>query len=311
MRARCVAAALACALAGGVTLHGGQTPAAQAPSTSSGQAFRASADVVSVEVSVRRDKRSVTGLTASDFTVLDNGVAQQIDTVSYERLPIDVTVALDVSASVTGPVLEQLRRSVRQLQPDLGSRDRLKLVAFNMRVQRLVDFHAAGSVSDAALASLPAAGSSAIFDTLAVALAGASTAGRRHLIIVFTDGKDNASVTDPESLLEIASHSTPTVAAVLASSTPEQTASTFAPLPFIQIRDLYDRLARETGGAVVYTRADEDLSSTFRRVLSEFRSSYVLYFTPRGVERTGFHTLDVTVAQPGVDVRARRGYAWR
>jgi VWFA-related protein len=307
MTPRLVVTGLVFALAAGATLHGVQTPTAQGP----GQAFRASADVVSVEVSVRRDKRSVTGLTAPDFTVLDNGVPQQIDTISYERLPIDVTVALDVSASVTGPVLDQLRRSVRQLQPDLGPRDRLKLVAFNMRVQRLVDFHAAGSVNDAALASLPAAGSSAIFDTLAVALAGASTAGRRHLIIVFTDGKDSASVTDPEGLLEIASHSTPTVAAVLASIAPDQAASTFAPLPFIEIRDLYDRLARETGGAVVYTRADEDLSSTFRRVLSEFRSSYVLYFAPRGVERSGFHTLDVNVKQPGVEVRARRGYSWR
>jgi VWFA-related protein len=309
MTRRFVPAALVCALLAGVTLHGArqQASAAQDPQRS----FRSAADAVSVEVSVRRDKRSVAGLTAADFDVLDNGVAQKIDTVSYERLPIDVTVALDVSASVTGPVLEQLRRSVRQLQPDLGPRDRLKLVAFNMRVQRLVDFHAAGSISDAALASLPASGSSAIFDTLAVALAGGSSSGRRHLIIVFTDGKDSASVTDPEGLLETARRSTPTVAAVLASTIPEQPASTFAPVPFVDVRDLYDRLARETGGAVVYTRADEDLSSTFRRVLSEFRSSYVLYFSPHGVEPSGFHTLDVKVKQPGLEVRARRGYAWR
>lgn len=309
MTPRFVPAALVCALLAGVALHGGspQAPAAQDPQRS----FRSNADVVSVEVSVRRDRRSVVGLTAADFEVLDNGVAQQIETISYERLPIDVTVALDVSASVTGPVLEQLRRSVRQLQPDLGPRDRLKLMAFNMRVQRLVDFHPAGSVGDNALASLPAAGSSAIFDTLAVALGGASSAGRRHLIIVFTDGKDSASVTDPEGLLEMARRSTPTVAAVLASSTPEQPASTFAPVPFIDVRDLYDRLARETGGTVVFTRAGEDLSSTFRRVLSEFRSSYVLYFSPRGVDPSGFHTLDVKVRQAGAEVRARRGYAGR
>ena len=317
MTARFIPAGLICAMAAGVTLHGAwqQAPAVQdpqrSPSTGSGQAFRSTADVVSVEVSVRRDKRSVVGLTAADFDVLDNGVAQQIDTISYERLPIDVTVALDVSASVTGPVLEQLRRSVRQLQPDLGARDRLKLVAFNMRVQRLVDFHAPGSVSDSALASLPPSGSSAIFDTLAVALGGAPSSGRRHLIIVFTDGKDSASVTNPEGLLEMARRSTPTIAAVLATSTPEQPASTFAPVPFVDVRDLYDRLARETGGTVVYTRADEDLSSTFRRVLSEFRSSYVLYFSPRGVDPSGFHTLDVKVKQAGVEVRARRGYSWR
>jgi hypothetical protein len=46
-------------------------------------------------------------------------------------------------------------------------------------------------------------------------------------------------------------------------------------------------------------------------MLQEFRSSYVLYFTPRGVERSGAHTLEVRVKRPGVDVRARRGYVWK
>ena len=309
----------------GITLYGAvpQSPAAQdqprspstgsgqAPSTSSGQAFRSTADVVTVEVSVRRDKRAVVGLAPADFEVLDNGVAQQIDTLSYERLPIDVTIALDVSASVTGAVLDQLRRSVRQLQSDLGPRDRLKLVAFNMRVLRLLDFRAPGAANDAAFASLPAAGSSAIFDTLAVALSGAPSSGRRHLIIVFTDGKDSASISAPDVLFDVARRSTPTVAVVLASTIPDQPASTFGPSPFVTIRDLYDRLARETGGVVVSTRSDEDLGGTFRSVLSEFRASYVLYFAPRGVETGGVHALDVKVRQRGVEVRSRRSYVWR
>ena len=180
-----------------------------------------------------------------------------------------------------------------------------------MRVLRLMDFRAPAPSGDAALASLPAAGSSAIFDTLAVALTGAASAGRRHLIIVFTDGKDSASVTDPDVLFDVARRSTPTVAVVLASTTPDQPASPFGPSPSVPIRDVYDRLARETGGVVVYTRPDDELGATFRRVLSEFRASYVLYFTPRGVEPTGIHSLEVRVKQPGVDVRSRRGYAWR
>jgi len=284
-----------------------QTTAAQEPP----RTFRATADVVSVEVSVRRDKRSVVGLVAADFDVLDNGVPQQIDTVSYERLPIDVTIALDVSASVTGPVLEQLRRSVRQLQTDLGARDRLKLIAFNMRVLRLMDFRPSSPANDVALASLPAAGSSAIFDTLAVTLTAAPSAGRRQLIIVFTDGKDSASITDADLLIDVARRSTPTIAVVLASAAPEEPASTFGRVPFPAIRELYDRVATETGGAVVYTRTDDDLSSTFRRVLSDFRASYVLYFAPRGVEPGGVHSLDVRVKQQGVEVRSRRGYVWR
>ena len=56
---------------------------------------------------------------------------------------------------------------------------------------------------------------------------------------------------------------------------------------------------------------DDNLGSAFRRVLDDFRASYVLYFSPHGVRRGGLHTLDVRVKRAGVDVRARRGYVWR
>src|SRR5262245_64712025 len=128
--------------------------------------FRAGADAVAVEASVRRDKRPVTGLKVSDFELLDNGVPQQISDLNYERLPIDVTVVLDVSASVTGAVLDQLRQSVRELKADLGAKDRLKLVAFNMQVRRLADFEAPASAADAAFDKLSGYGSSAIFDSV-------------------------------------------------------------------------------------------------------------------------------------------------
>lgn len=285
-------------------------PAQQAPAPT----FRAAADVVSVEASVRREKRPVTGLKIGDFELLDNGVPQEISDLSYERLPIDLTVVLDVSASVTGPVLDQLRQSVRHLKADLGARDRLKLIAFNMQVRRLVDLDAPASAADAAFESLSGHGSSAIFDSVAVALTAPAPEGRRHLIVLFSDGQDSSSITDPEVLFEVARRTTPTVDIVLASAVPEHMASPFARSPGrppITIGRLYDQLARETGGMVVPAAPGENLASTFRRVLADFRSSYVLYFTPRGVDRAGSHTLQVRVKQEGAEVRARRGYMWR
>ena len=290
------------------------TPSAAVPQQEPAATFRAGADVVSVEASVRRERRPVMGLKATDFQLLDNGVPQQITDLSYERLPIDVTVLLDVSASVTGSVLDQLRQSVRQLKTDLGARDRLKLVAFNMQVRRLADFEASASATDGAFATLSGRGSSAIFDSVAVQLASTAPAGRRHLIVLFTDGQDSSSITDPDALFEVARRTTSTVDVVLASPVPERSASPFARSPGrppITIGRMYDQLARETGGQVVSTTPGENLASTFRRTLADFRSSYVLYFTPQGVERGGSHTIDVRVKQDGTQVRARRGYIWK
>jgi VWFA-related protein len=277
--------------------------------------FRAGADVVAVEAAVRRDKRPVTGLKVSDFQLLDNGVAQQISDLNYERLPIDVSVVLDVSASVTGPVLEQLRQSVRRLKDDLGPRDRLKLVAFNMQIRRLADFEAPAAATDSAFASLSGRGSSAIFDSVAVELAAPALEGRRQLIVLFTDGQDSSSITDPDAIFDVARRTTATIDIVLASTAPERSsASPFARSPGrppITIGRMYDQLARETGGLVVPTAPGENLAATFRRTLADFRASYVLYFTPQGVDHTGSHTIDVRVKQDGADVRARRGYIWK
>ena len=275
--------------------------------------FRASADAVAVDASVRRNNRAVTALTAADFEIVDNGVLQKVTDVSYEKLPIDVTVALDVSASVTGSVLGQLRRSVQQLATDLHAQDRLELQTFNQRIQRLVDFASPASTTDAAIARISAAGGSAVFDSLAVALALPTTAARRHLIVLFSDGVDSSSISDPETLFDLARVSGSTVAVVLASTNSQAPASVFSRrIPgAITVERLYDRIARDTGGTVVTISSRDNLATTFRRVLDNFRASYVLYFTPQGVERAGAHRLDVRVKRSNVQVRARSGYVWR
>jgi len=303
-------------IAGAVAISGatilGAAPSGQAAQDQA-SVFRAGADAVTVEASVRRDRRPVMGLKVTDFELLDNGVPQEITDVTYEKLPIDVTVLLDISASVTGTVLDELRRALRQLRADLGTADRLKLVAFNMRIRRLMDFGEPASVTDSALSALAGSGSSAIFDSLAVALASPFPTGRRQLIVLFSDGQDSSSIIDAETLLDVARRSTPTVAVVLASS-PNRPASLLrnaSTRANLTVGDLANQIASETGGFVATITTGDNVTSTFRRVLEQFRTTYVMYYTPRGVDRAGAHTLEVRLKKPGAEVRARRGYVWR
>ena len=133
--------------------------------------------------------------------------------------------------------------------------------------------------------------------------------------MLFTDGQDSSSISDPDALFDVAKRTTATVDIVLASTAPERSsASPFARSPGrppITVGRMYDQLARETGGLVVPATAGENLASTFRSALADFRASYVLYFTPQGVNQSGAHTIDVRVKRDGTDVRARRGYIWK
>ena len=302
------------ALAAGVESH------VEPPKTQQQPAFRAGVSGVAVDVSVRdRSRRPIMNLQASDFEVLDNGVPQSVDSVSYGKLPIDVTVALDVSYSVTGMLLEQLRRGVVQLMRDLTRQDRLKLILFNMRVNRTVDFTADVEVVERAIRGATAGGSTALLDAISVALVSASAPDRRQLIVFFTDGSDNTSVTAPAALTPVAQRTRATVtfvmpapAATLArpsgSATTIRSTSGNRPARPPGPDPLLSALAAETGGSVLPVGGSTDLSEAFRRVLNDFRSAYVLYYNARGVDRDGYHAIDVKVKREGAIVQARRGY---
>ena len=54
---------------------------------------------------------------------------------------------------------------------------------------------------------------------------------------------------------------------------------------------------------------DADLGASFVRELDEFRTSYVLRYSPNGVPARAGTTLEVRLNRPGrFDVRARKGY---
>jgi len=72
--------------------------------------------------------------------------------------------------------------------------------------------------------------------------------------------------------------------------------------PFL--RDLTDA----TGGELFEIESSRDLNAAFARVLDQFRRRYLLSYTPQGVEKGGWHRLDVRVKQRGVQVKARPGY---
>ncbi len=295
----------------------GAVLAGREPARAQQTTFRLATSAVAVDVSVRdKSRRTVTGLAASDFQVFDNGVLQQVDAVSYGQLPIDVTVALDVSTSVTGRLLDTLRRSVVQLMGDLGEDDRLKLMLFNMRVVRTVDFTNDVRPVEAAIRAVTAGGGTAFFDAVSVALVSAAAPDRRQLVVFFTDGNDSVSATTPDMLTSVAQRSRATLTFVTSgSAAPPVSVATNPALGMpsttrsvVQVSPLLVSLARETGGSVFQVNQSTNLTDAFRRILADFRSAYVLYYNPQGVDRGGYHEIDVKVAREDASVLARRGY---
>jgi tetratricopeptide (TPR) repeat protein len=69
--------------------------------------------------------------------------------------------------------------------------------------------------------------------------------------------------------------------------------------------------AQVTGGALHQTSmlSEPTLIGTFRRTFEDFRNGYVLRYTPQGIDRRGWHTIDVRVPRSrSYEVRSRKGY---
>src|SRR5258708_21073703 len=94
-------------------------------------AFSARIESVRVDVLVLDNGHPVRGLTPADFEIADNGVAQQVDLVSFEQIPLNVVLALDMSDSLAGERLAQLQDASRAVPEALTKDDHAPLVTFS------------------------------------------------------------------------------------------------------------------------------------------------------------------------------------
>ena len=266
-----------------------------AVSSASGQqpAFSSKVEAVRVDVLVTDKGKPITGLKAADFEILDNGVPQQIDLVSYEQIPLNVILGFDMSDSVAGDKLDNLRRASASILGGLKKEDQAALVTFSHVVLLGSPLTSDVQKVRSALDEVGGIGETALIDgTFASIMIGESDAGRA-LLIVFSDGVDTASWLTAESVLNTAKRSDVVAYAVAVRSgaKPEF------------LRDL----TSFTGGRLFEVEKTENLEATFLEILEEFRHRYLVSYTPRGVRKDGWHRLEVKVKK-GATVKARPGY---
>jgi VWFA-related protein len=283
--------------------------------------FRAAVDVVSVDVAVTRGRTPVAGLAAGDFVLMDNGVRQTIDGIVTGTQPIDVTVLLPAGLlrSDQGQ-LKQSHVDVERLRAMLRSVDRLRVIECADDAREIAPMQAADrpvqlrSVAARVqyrefVAGSDQVGMSPLNDALFYAFAWPTEPGRRHLVIAFTSGFDSWSTTTSDRLPELAVRGDAVLHVVLLETPPDDRQGASLGRPVQRWKASFaalDDAVQRTGGALHHLQNGMD---DFRQILDEFRSSYVLRYTPRGVDRAGWHGLKVTIARSETfDIRARKGY---
>ncbi len=287
--------------------------AAQQPQQSGPpRVFRATTVSVAVNASVKRGNRVVPNLTAGDFRLTDNGVAQTVEEVSRESVPVDVTLFLDTSGSTAGR-LDEMKQDVQGIVRLLRPGDRFRLLTIGDSVYESVPWVPAGTTLDLSFGAV--GGISLIQDALVMALFHRPDPDRRHLVVGLTDRRDCGSVVSSAQLRELAGR-TESVLHLVDHSGSGGDANYRVRSCSPRGRPDGDRLivdaAERTGGALhtpSFFFRSSSLLRQFRTIFDDFRQSYVLRYSPAGVDPKGWHAIVVTV--PGIKdatIRARQGY---
>ena len=289
----------------------GEPRAGSAPTHTMPQiTFKSSVDMVRLDVVVAKGGRPVTGLTESDFEILDNGVRQQPE-VMTNSAGVTVLFVLDTSGSVSGDRLGELVDAAQALTRRLRATDSVGLLSFSDRPRLQVPVQAGPRQRDEILSSLQATradGRTAMYDAIIMGLRTLEPASGGSLLLLFSDSEDTASQAASAAVLEVARRSEAVVGVVATSVPGEGTAPTSS---MLGARGKFLRsLVEATGGPLLHVEfGRRHIEEAFSRLLGEFRSRYVLSYTPRCVGlNDGWHTLKVRVG-PGVgQARARAGY---
>ena len=255
--------------------------------------FSSRVEAVRLDVLVTDNGRVVRGLTAKDFDITDNGVAQSADLVSLEEIPLNVVLALDASSSVVGQRLDDLRDAGRAVLDALKQNDQTALVTFSEAVARKATLTSDFAQVKEALADVDPQGHTSLVDATYAAITLADADLGRGLLILFSDGLDTASWLPERAVIDAARRSDVVVYAVSAAA---------RSAPFL--RDV----TNDTGGRLYEVQSTRDVRRVFLAALEEFRQRYLVSYTPTGVQTEGWHRVDVKVKGRRATVRARPGY---
>lgn len=261
---------------------------AQAPT------FTSRIESVRVDALVTRNGQPVLGLQPDDFDVLDNGVRQQIDHVSFDLIPVNLVLVLDASESVAGSLLDQLRLAGRSVIAALRGGDQTALVTFSHRVAQPLPLTPDVNRLSEVLDHAQAGGGTALIDAAYSALWVAQADPGRAVVVVFSDGTDTSSWLAADRVLQAARRADAVVYGVRTRGS--------------RTNAFLSDLADATGGRVFDVGSTDVVRSAFTAILGEFRQRYLISYTPRNVKRAGSHTIQVRPKARDLKVKARAGY---
>jgi VWFA-related protein len=262
---------------------------------------RIEVNLVELHVSVYdAEGRFAKGLTKDDFTVFEDGAKQEVSGFEFaEALPLSLGIVIDGSGSMqeSMPLVHQAASEfVERL---VKEKDQGFVIEFREQPVLLASMSKRPGDLVRAIQETRAAGGTALFDALVLALYQFRAVPGRKAIVVLSDGDDNRSWSDYETLRRYAR----------TAGIPVYFIGLGLRFTDVGIKAKLKELANDTGAEAFFVGKAAELSAIYQRIETELRAQYfVSYLTNSKKGENEFRAVEVKLRDPKLRPKTIRGY---
>jgi VWFA-related protein len=179
--------------------------------------------------------------------------------------------------------------------------DRVAFYAFSRDVKRVAPISADRQAILSAVRSTVAGDDVALYNALLLTVKDAAQLSGRKMVVVFSNGPDNASMVPPESVRELAE----------AEGIPIYMISTHEAMRDPATTKLFERLTASTGGKAYFARTWQEQRRAFASIREDLVHLYTLSYYPQLNPNNGWRRITVKLVGENLHkyhVRTRAGY---
>ena len=196
--------------------------------------------------------------------------------------------------------LPRVRNSVVKLIDELGEKDSVAIFTFDQQLTVRQDFTTDKDAAKRAVLRTRAQGSTALFDAISETSEELAKRRGKKVLIVFTDGDDNASLLTASGAV---AHAQKMGIPLYAIAEGEATHSS-------ELSKVLNELSERTGGVAYQVKKAEDIERVFGIIATNLKHLYLLGYKPNvNRENAKWRKIDIVVSGlQNYRLRAKQGY---
>jgi Ca-activated chloride channel family protein len=261
-----------------------------------------------------KEGRPVDGLKQDHFQIFEDKIQQTIKTFRHEDIPLSLSLVIDNSGSMRNK-RERVNSAALAFVRESNPEDETSIINFDDSAYLEQDF--TGSIGDLidALENIDARGETALYDALYLASDKVMKDGKRDkkVVLVISDGEDNASKYGINKVIEALRQSKVTLYAIGLLEEDDQRGGLFKKPPSKKAKDDLMKFAEITGGRAYFPKNLDEVEDLVKGIAHDLRNHYTLSYTPTNKNLDGsWREIAVKITPPKTmpkfTVHAKQGY---